>query len=83
MVHQGEPQELKLYSFVGRTDILSLVEQEECTTSMRNGVYEYLFSDHAATDSTMWSTPYIDIYMGAHRTAQPWLYSAPVRQSEI
>eukprot|EP01049_Picozoa_sp_SAG25_P021651 SAG25_NODE_8163_length_436_cov_0.765579_1_plen_112_part_01 len=37
--------------------------KEKCT----GNVYEYLYSDHkSAAPASMWSLPYLDIYMGCH-----------------
>eukprot|EP01043_Picozoa_sp_COSAG02_P050497 COSAG02_NODE_5195_length_4551_cov_1.826370_4_plen_454_part_00 len=42
--------------------------KEGCT----GGIYEYMFSDHATVDATMWDTPYLDIYIGCETSGGGW-----------
>eukprot|EP01048_Picozoa_sp_COSAG05_P001618 COSAG05_NODE_56_length_23335_cov_15.221338_5_plen_454_part_00 len=48
------------YAGDGTFTISFWFKKEKCT----QGAFEYLYSDHAATGSKMWSTPYLDVYMG-------------------
>ena len=45
-----------------------IANHQGCT----GGIYEYMFSDHATVDSTMWDTPYLDIYIGCETSGGGW-----------
>jgi hypothetical protein len=52
------------YEVDGTFTISFWFTKERCTGQMSNGVYEYMYSDHQSVGFTMWTTSYLDIYLG-------------------